>query len=314
MLRFPPRAVWAVLAAALVLVSAAAPASATITIQLKNDFIDKYANRATIDANVTIDATAKGPHQPAADGDMHAAGRSPEIGFATVVEIMNGHDSDQGPAIDMLKGAKGQNIAFNGYWRLWPEHGGNAAFKQGQPFEPIVNTNPNHVFEIHPLLTVGGIDVRSTLHPIEGYDAKDATRAFQAIDNEQCSIKPSAGGTTTLITGMIGYNYIQFAMRLLEEPSTAKTLVDGYYFRADAYTADGSEMLAHNIRMTVAKRTPEAKVIAGHKKGDIIVVLGVPRIDLSLVKYRATHPNAAEWNLPYEIIVAATYPDVVEVN
>jgi hypothetical protein len=40
----------------------------------------------------------------------------------------------------------------------------------------------------------------------------------------------------------------------------------------------------------------------------------VPRIDLSLVKYRATHPNAAEWNLPYEIIVAATYPDVVEVN
>jgi hypothetical protein len=313
MLRFSPRAVAAACAAALVL--AAVPASATITIKLNNTFIDKYANRATIDAGVTIDATAKTPHQAVQDGDMHAAGHSPDIGFATVVEIMNARDSDETAAVAKLKGAAGQTIAFNGYWRLWPEHGGNATFTQGGTFDPIVNTNPNHVFEIHPVLSIASIDVRNTLHPIEGYDAKDATRAFQAIDNEPCTIKPSAGGTTTLVTGMIGYNYIKFALRLIDDPSkTAKKLTDGYYLFADAYDQETHELLASHIRIVVAAKTPEAKAIAGHKKGDALVVLGVPRIDLSLVKYRATHPQAAEWNLPYEVIIAGIYDEAIELD
>jgi hypothetical protein len=307
MLRFSPRLVAAICAAAVAF--AAVPASATITIVLNNSFIDKYASRATIDTKVTIDATAKDVHRPVQDGDMHAAGRSAEVGLATVVEIMNGHDTAVKPAIDKLKAAAGQEIAFNGYWRVWPEHGGNMTFHQGQPFDPIVNTNPNHVFEIHPLLSVGGIDVRSTLHKIDGYDEKNATRAFQAIDNEPCTIKPSAGNTTTLVTGMIGYNYIKFAMRLIDDPSKAKVLTDGYYLFVDVYDPETAEKLASHIRIVVAAKTPEAKTIAGHHKGDALMVLGVPRVDLSLVKYRATHPQAAEWNLPYEIIIAGTYDD-----
>src|SRR5271166_3264855 len=78
-----------VLVTSFFVIGMASQASATITIQLQNAFIDKYANRATIDTNVTVDVAAPRPHTASQDGDMHGAGRSADIGLATVVEIMN---------------------------------------------------------------------------------------------------------------------------------------------------------------------------------------------------------------------------------
>jgi len=43
--------------------------------------------------------------------------------------------------------------------------------------------------------------------------------------------------------------------------------------------------------------------IAKMRPGDTLVVWGIPRIDPSLVGYRAKHPNAAHWNLPYEMML-----------
>jgi len=35
-------------------------------------------------------------------------------------------------------------------WRLWPEHAnGGKDFVQGASVDPITNTNPPHIFEIH---------------------------------------------------------------------------------------------------------------------------------------------------------------------
>src|SRR5690349_2971885 len=63
--------------------------NAQIEITLKNSFIEKYKNRATIDATFKVDKAHKKPNPPTKDGDMHIAGRSTEVGLPIVAEIMN---------------------------------------------------------------------------------------------------------------------------------------------------------------------------------------------------------------------------------
>src|ERR1700694_4756510 len=105
MFRTALRAPAGILVAALFLAVVAAPAPATSTIELQNSFIDKYANRATIDVpKFMVDVTAPRPHTAASDGDMHAAGHSAsDVGFATVVEIMNARDPNEAAANKALQ-------------------------------------------------------------------------------------------------------------------------------------------------------------------------------------------------------------------
>lgn len=303
----------AVTVAVLMLTLVAAPAAATITIQLQNAWIDKYANRATIAVpSFTVDVAAPRPHTAAQDGDMHASGRSAsDLGLATVVEIMNARDASEAGADSALR-ALGTH-AITGYWRLWPEHGGaDTTFTQFETVKKLTTTNPNHAFEIHPMLKIDAISLSSSLHPITGYPTKDATTAFQAYENERCDISTDAT-TTTIVTGMIGYNYVKFAMKLLEVP-TAHKLQDGYTFFADVFDVDSAELVAHKVRMVVAANTAVATALGKKKAGSTAVVLGLPRVDLSLVKYRAAHPDAAQWSLPYEMIVAGIYNETFSVN
>jgi hypothetical protein len=308
MLRTTLRAPAAILVAVLFIVTVAAPASATITIELQNSFIDKYANRATIDVpKFMVDVAAPRPHTAASDGDMHAAGHSAsDVGFATVVEIMNARDPKEAAADAALQEVGAHRIM--GYWRLWPEHGGtDTIFKQFGKIPKITTTNPNHAFEIHPMLRIDSIDLSSSLRPIPGYPPKDATTAFQAYENARCEITAD-DASTTIVTGMLGYNYVKFAMNLTESPTIHK-LSDGFTFFADVFDVDSHEMVAHRVRMVLAGGTAEAKAITAKKKGDTIVVLGLPRIDLSLVKYRSMHADASQWTLPYEMILAGIYPE-----
>jgi hypothetical protein len=65
-------------------------AQAQIEITLKKSFIEKYKDRATIEADFFVDKAHKKPDPPSKDGDMRIAGRSPEeIGLPIVAEIMN---------------------------------------------------------------------------------------------------------------------------------------------------------------------------------------------------------------------------------
>src|SRR5664279_2024956 len=60
------------------------------TVVLKRAFVEQYKDRATIDASFFVDHAHKQPNAPAADGDMHLAGRAQnEIGLPMVAEVMN---------------------------------------------------------------------------------------------------------------------------------------------------------------------------------------------------------------------------------
>src|SRR6188508_3048807 len=142
----------------------ATPASSEEILVLNRSFIEKFKNRLTIDAKYIVNAAHKKPNPADKDGDMHVAGRSPDIGLAVVAEIQNAKDAPG--AVQIVRSVEGTNqqIDVQGVWRIWPEHGGDKTHNQvssaGPRFTGKGATNPPHVFEIHPVLKVQNQDVR----------------------------------------------------------------------------------------------------------------------------------------------------------
>ena len=299
------------LAAAALLAALLLPAAARAEIQitLQNAFVEKYKDRATIDAAFTVDKAHARPNPPASDGDLHAAGRAPEIGLAAVAEVMNAVlELD---AVDLIHQAErgGQPLQVRGVWRLWCEHGGDDEQIQGQPLQPFKTTNPPHVFEIHPLLRIGDLDLAGSFQPIAGFTYKDASQAFQSYERLPSHIA-TGDGTTTITTRMAGYNYVDFVIRLNEEPT--HLLADGLSVKAAILDTAG-DLLVHERRMVaVAGTAPYARVKAMHK-GEALHVVGLPRIDLSLLSWRVANSGriagVLDWSLPYEMVLVAAFAD-----
>jgi hypothetical protein len=293
-------------AGSLIVVLLPALAAAQIEITLKNSFIERFKNRTTIDASFTVDKAHQRPNTPKKDGDLHVAGRAPEIGLAVVAEIMNA--KDERAAVDLIHDAEtsGAPVAVTGAWRLWCEHGGTSEQRQGEPLSRFNTTNPDHVFEIHPLSRVANVSLVNSFTFIGGFEPKDAEEAFTNYEGKQSAISYNGSNrTTTLVTSMGGYNYVEFKMVLNDEP---RRITDGYFVFAGVHTLDG-DLLVRNRRMVFVDGTPPAQLIQTANKGDTITVLGVPRINLALVSYRTsvrkTKPAALRWNLPYEMIIVA---------
>lgn len=305
MLRYT-RAVFPLCFVLAALLAAAVHAETQIT--LKNSFIEKYKNRATVTATYTIDAAHKKPNPASKDGDMHVAGRAPEVGLPIVAEIMNA--ASEQAAVDKVHEVEGtgQAIKIAGAWRIWTEHGGDSVQTQGKKLKPFTTSNPEHVFEIHPVTKLDDISVSDSFHPIEGFETKDADRAFHRYETTRSRIIPGKN-TTTLITTMAGYNYVEFLVELNEDP---KPVTDGTLAMASILDLDG-ELLVRNRRMVFVAGTPPDVAVKNLKKGDCLHVLGIPRIDLALVSWRARNvekrPGALTWSLPYEMIMAGVYED-----
>src|SRR5436853_6301212 len=97
-----------------------------------------------------------------------------------VSEVMNAV-GDGHAAMDEVDKVEGTGTVAHviGAWRLWFEHPGT---KQTQ-FMPVPipgDTNPDHSFEIHPILSVDGVDAGKAFHDIKGFSKKKAEDAFGA--------------------------------------------------------------------------------------------------------------------------------------
>jgi hypothetical protein len=288
-----------------------ASAVANIEITLKNEFIEQFKNTATISVSFVVDKAHVKPNAATKDGDLHVAGRADEVGLAIVAEIMNA--ASQKTAVDAIHAAegKGNAIPLTGVWRIWCEHGGDVEQKQGQPLKPFTTTNPPHVFEIHPITTLNSKSIIGSLHPIAGYKPKDAENAFLKYESLKSHITVGAG-TTSVTTTMAGFNYVEFMLVPLDDEQQEE-LADGTAIFASARTLDG-EILVHKRRMVFVKDSPEEKALKKLKSGEGMHVLGVPRISLKLLSFRASHHTENEemldWALPYEIAVVGFYGTV----
>jgi hypothetical protein len=120
---------------------------------------------------------------------FHIAARCKTAGLATVIEIMNA--AQQQPALALVHQQEGNETATRvvGAWRLWCEHGGTSRQLQGATLQPLTTTNPDHVFEIHPVIRFGAEDVAASVKEIVGYEEKDATDAFTTHERTRCRLK-----------------------------------------------------------------------------------------------------------------------------
>jgi len=277
------------------------------TVVLKRAFVEKYKDRATIDATFIVDHAHKTPNAPAKDGDMHVAGRAQkEVGLPMVAEVMNAAQKGQTAAVTEIHAVEGKNSAVpvTGAWRFWFEH---PAKKQVQ-FDPVPvpgNTNPDHSFEIHPIAKFDTNSVVGSFQNVVGFTPYDAEKAFSYYEKLKVTVAatPSA---VTISAAKAQYNYTQFKMTLAGTP---KKLADGGYAVLANVDGAADEAVASNIRMIFVPGTPPLQQLVSQNlgDGDAMHVIGIPRINLSAISSQvaASGSKPVSRKLPYEMIVVA---------
>jgi len=285
---------------------------AQITITIRKSFIDSFKSKLTIDANYEVWYAHKSPNPASKDGDLHFAGWDKKIGLPIVAEIMNAKQQTDAVQLVHQKEGKGQpseKIKLSGVWRLWCEHPGDIyEFKQGRNDIPIENTNPPHVFEIHPVTKLGDIDLLTSLHEINGFEYKDAEDAFSKYSNMRCKLSKK-GKYVSIETNGIGYNYVDFWIRFNQNQNAKVS--DGMFAYCSIYQSqpqddEGEELISHKLKIGFVKGSAIYEKAKTMGKGDILHVVGIPRINMALVAWRIEHatsePQALQWNLPIEMV------------
>jgi len=278
-----------------------------IEIQINRSFIEKYKNRVSINAAFTVDKSMASAVPTWLDGDLHFAGRAPQVALPLVGEIANAADEQE--AVYLVRTAEGRGTPLNvsGVWRLWPEHAGSAVEKQGNPLPPFDTYKPDHVFEIHPITRMNGIDLRDSFRPVKGFSPGGAQRTFGIYEKVSCTltVKPKTVSIVTL-TGL--YNDAEFIMEIAEDRQ--HVVADGRFVIAAARDLDGG-LLVERLRMVFAKGTPPERAVSPLKRGDRLHVYGVPRLDLAEISRRVRdsgmNPALLTKPLPYEIVILGVY-------
>ena len=246
---------------------------------------------------------------------MHVAGRaSKEIGLPMVAEIMNAAGPKESGAVQLIHDneGNGQSLMISGAWRLWFEHPPATGSQiQFASVPPAGNTNPDHCFEIHPVIKIGSQDVTESLLPIQGFTPKDPEKAFGAYEKLSVTLRATAS-SVTLNSTKAGFNYVRFTMRATSRRTTLKD--GGFAFLADVAVEGGDEdeSLAHNVRMIfVPGSDPWKKVQSNFQDGDELEVLGIPRINLNAISslLKVAGNTTVTRKLPYEMIVVALEGD-----
>lgn len=275
-----------------------------IVFELADSFIDRYKDRATINPKMIVDMTGK-LHSPNTDGDLHVSGRAEEVLLPVVAEVMNAKEKPDVVQKFQAAAASHATLWISGAWRLWPEQS-TIEQTQGAALQGMIGTNPPHIFEVHPVTRVEDVWINDTLKPITGYEPKDAGVAFGKYEKAICTLAHDAQQqTTTVKTKIIGYNYVEFVMKLTGSPAQ---LEDGHAVEASIWSTKNEELVSP-VRAISIKDTAPDSAIAAAKAGQSLHVLGIPRLNLnalSVATKAATVQSPVK--LPYEMIIVGIYP------
>ncbi len=281
------------------------------TLVLKRAWVEMFKDRATIDASFTIDHAHKHPNAPAADGDMHVAGRaSKEVGLPMVAEMMNAAGAMEKAAVDLIHKNEGNQKAspITGVWRLWFEHPA-ASQVQFDTVPPATNTNPDHSFEIHPITKYAGQDLSGSLDFVPNFPAHDAHSSFTSYESMSISLQATATAIT-MNAKKSGFNYAVFRMKLRAAPT--KLGDGGLAVLADVLDSQDAEtVIASKVRMIFVPGTGPWTLI-GKDAGEGLEfdALGIPRVNLNAIStfLKAAGSAAATRKMPYEMIVVGLKP------
>lgn len=281
--------------------------SKDVDVQLNRSFVERFKNKVSIDVMLTIDRVSPRANPPSIDGDLHLAGRAPLIGLPVVAEITNAAAHKDAMATAHRAGGSNRPIDVTGVWRIWPEHAKGGTEVQGDSLDPAHTADPSHVFEIHPITRLDGIDLLHAFVPVEGFKPGNARRTFGIYQSASCALTVR-GDTISIVTQPGLYNDVEFVMELGAEPQ--RSVGDGRFVTASALDKKG-ERLVDGLRMVFAKGTAPELAVRVLKPGDRLHVYGIPRLNLDEISRRASRAaarTAVTGPLPYEIIILGVYP------
>ena len=305
-MKFLPTAGSALLVVALPLTAAAS------TLVLKNAFIEKFKNRVTIDSSFRIDHVLPKPHPIGSggdDGDLHMSGSGDTIGLPVVAEIVNAGAASQLALTQKAEGDDGKTVKLSGAWRVWFEHppGNGGSQTQGEAVPPSDNSNPPHVFEVHPVTSFDGTSILKSFDQIPKYMAYDAATAFGEYEKLTATITANASATA-IDSQKAGHNYAEFIIELGGKPAAADD--GGLLVLAQVFQDEETTVTSAPRRMVFTAGTSAADAVKSGKKGDRFHVLGIPRVNLERISF-ATHQNPGKTftvPLPYEMVIVAVLP------
>lgn len=281
------------------------------TVILKKAWVEKFKNLTTIQARMKVHHAHVKPNKigkGSEDGDLHFSGTAEqEIGLPFVAEIVNA--KAQTKAQDAVHKAEreGDAVSVTGAWRIWFEHPAAKQTQGGKNAFAPDTTNPDHLFEIHPISKIEAEDVHGSFVAIPGFTAYDAGTAFPYFDGLKVTIQ-ATNSAITMESKKSKYNYVQFYIELTAKP---KKVGDGYIALANVVDSKGEAVTDGPRRMIFVEGTKGATAIKDSGEGDTLHVLGIPRFNLDgishLVKKNGTSQFEAQ--LPYEMIIVGVYPE-----
>jgi hypothetical protein len=276
---------------------------------LRKSFVDSIKNKVTYSGHFTIELAHADANDAVEDGDLHMAVKEKTIGLPIVAEIMNAAAEEDALALIHAKEGTNQKIHMTGAWRLYPEHPGHEDQEQGAPLPPYVNTNPDHVFEIHPITRVEGMDLVPSLHNIEGYDPTEAAKAFKEYNRVKGSIRKIGTKKIGISARRRVYNYAEFRIKLMSD--SQKKVTDGRFVMAKIL--DKNNTVIDTARLAIVKDSKADKIIRNLGKGGKLHVLGIPRLNLAEISKRLedspANPSLLTDPLPVEMIVVGVLND-----
>jgi len=287
-----------------------APLASAQTLVLQRSFIEKYKNRATIDATFIVDHAHPHPNPPAKDGDLHASGRSQEIGLPMVSEVMNAADSMQTSVVNAIHANEGNGVAtpISGAWRIWFEHPSSEPQIQFDEVPPAGNTNPDHCFEIHPITKYAKNPILESLREIPKFTPKDAESAFGRYEKLSATLEIDSQ-IVTITSKKVGFNYVKFIAQLAGKPDSLDNndagTSDGQVVLANVMNNAGDEVLVDNVRLIFIAGTQPADELAKAPEDATLEFLALPRLDLNAISafIEAGGSGTVVRKLPYEMIV-----------
>jgi hypothetical protein len=287
------------------IVAAVSPKEALVDID--RSFLERVKDRVTIDAGFIVDNAMKKPNADLLDGDLHIAGRVPEIGFRIVAELENAAEATRAMAVFQRAESTHATLPLRGVWRLWPEHT-LIPEDQRDTVPQLTTPNVDHIFEFHPIVRVAGVSALDTFHPVDGYRPGNARRSFGIYEAAECNLtlRPT---TVRLRTSNFLYNDVHFILELGSGPRVA--VPGGRFVRGAALDTDGNR-LVDDLRFVLVENSAPERAVRALRPGGRLHVWGLPRVSFSELSRRiaaaGSNPAGLKGKLPYEIIVLGVYP------
>ncbi len=286
---------------------------------LKTQWAQKYRNRLSIEAKVTILHVSSKEQ----DADIHGGSRANQVGLPMVAEILNGADTPQAKGRQELQPGGSAEKLIYGAWRLWFEHPPHGGGTQCQVFTPPApslcqqqslsgpDSNPDHSFEIHPVFAVNGVSVArsSMVLKADNTSVKTSEKAFGDYTGKTKTLTiVRQNNGLVLNSKTIGDNYVQMRIRT-SAPSTRTQRddgsTDGGWVKADVITDDDAKVLARGVRVFYFLDSEPGDSLNKAAPGKEIEILGMPRLNLDAILQASEGKQTVTIPLPIEFIAVA---------